>query len=206
MWSSSPLRRYVDMVNQRQIIAMLRDEEPAYHKNDPALYATMRDFDTMYGIYNEFQRSMERYWCLRWLQQEKIGQVNGHGGSPLPQIPSPQSSDGTTSETTSHPTKQPEDGCLVVGYSHSTKPASGQVAGYLPQAGEGANESLRELIVTATVLRENLVKLSDIPLIFRAPSLPELPANTRVQLAIGEIDLLDLEVQTRFVAKLEEVA
>ena len=73
MWSSSPLRRYVDMVNQRQIIAMLRDEEPAYPKNDPALYATMRDFDTMYGIYGEFQRSMERYWCLRWLQQEKIG-------------------------------------------------------------------------------------------------------------------------------------
>ena len=28
--------------------------------------------------------------------------------------------------------------------SHSTKPASGQVAGYLPPAGEGANESLRE--------------------------------------------------------------
>src|SRR5450756_1997591 len=121
MWSSSPLRRYVDMVNQRQIIAMLRDEEPAYPKNDPALYATRRDFDTMYGIYNEFQRSMERYWCLRWLQQEKIGQVNGHGGSP----------DGTTS----HSTRLPKDGS--------------QVAGYLPQAGEGANESLRELIVTA---------------------------------------------------------
>ena len=132
MWSSSPLRRYVDMVNQRQIIAMLRDEEPAYPKNDPALYATMRDFDTMYGIYNEFQRSMERYWCLRWLQQEKIEQVE------------------------------------------------------------------------AIVLRENLVKLIDIPLIFRAPSLPELPANTRVQLAIGEIDLLDLEVQTRFVATIED--
>jgi exoribonuclease-2 len=132
MWSSSPLRRYVDMVNQRQIIAMLRDEEPAYPKNDPALYTTMRDFDTMYGIYNEFQRSMERYWCLRWLQQEKIEQVD------------------------------------------------------------------------AVILRENLVKVDGIPLIFRASSLPELPANTRVQLAIGEIDLLDLEVQTRFVAKLEE--
>ena len=132
MWSSSPLRRYVDMVNQRQIIAMLRDEEPAYPKNDPALYATMRDFDTMYGIYNEFQRSMERYWCLRWLQQEKIEQID------------------------------------------------------------------------AVILRENLVKVDSIPLIFRASSLPELPANTRVQLAIGEIDLLDLEVQTRFVAKLEE--
>jgi exoribonuclease-2 len=132
MWSSSPLRRYVDMVNQRQIIAMLRNEEPVYPKNSPVLYATMRDFDTMYGIYNEFQRSMERYWCLRWLQQEKIEHING------------------------------------------------------------------------IVLRENLVKLDGIPLIFRAPSLPDLPANTRVQLAIGEIDLLDLEVQTRFVAKLEE--
>ncbi|OGT11145.1 MAG: ribonuclease II [Gallionellales bacterium RIFCSPHIGHO2_02_FULL_57_16] len=155
MWSSSPLRRYVDIVNQRQIIAMLRDEEPAYPKNDTALYATMRDFDTMYGIYGEFQRTMERYWCLRWLQQEK-DEPYGHG-APCP-----------------YPT------------------------------GEGANESLRELIVDAIVLRENLVKVTGIPLVFRAPSLPELPANTRVQLAIGEIDLLDLNVQTRFVATVEE--
>lgn len=132
MWSSSPLRRYVDMVNQRQIIAMLRDEEPAYPKNDPALYTTMRDFDTMYGIYNEFQRSMERYWCLRWLQQENIEQAE------------------------------------------------------------------------AVVLRENLVKLGDIPLVFKVPSLPELPANTRVSLAIGEIDLLDLNLQTRFIATIED--
>src|SRR3990172_5862810 len=132
MWSSSPLRRYVDMVNQRQIIAMLRDEEPAYPKNDPALYATMRDFDTVYGIYGEFPRNMERYWCLRWLLQENVEQAD------------------------------------------------------------------------ATVLRENLVRLADIPLIFRVPSMPELPVNTRVRLAIGEIDLLDLNVQTRFVATLDE--
>jgi len=132
MWSSSPLRRYVDMVNQRQIIAMLRGEEPVYPKNDPALYTTMRDFDTMYGIYNEFQRGMERYWCLRWLQQENIEQVE------------------------------------------------------------------------AVVLRENLVKLGNIPLVFKVPSLPELPANTRVQLAIGEIDLLDLNLQTRFIATIED--
>jgi hypothetical protein len=64
-------------------------------------------------------------------------------------------------------------------------------------------ESLRELLVDAIVLRENLVKLGDIPLIFRVPSLPELPANTSVQLAIGEIDLLDLNLQTRFVATIE---
>jgi len=77
MWSSSPLRRYVDIVNQRQIIAMLRDEEPAYPKNDTALYATMRDFDTMYGIYGEFQRTMERYWCLRRAPTRRAkGQTN----------------------------------------------------------------------------------------------------------------------------------
>jgi hypothetical protein len=29
--------------------------------------------------------------------------------------------DKTTGETTSHPTKQPEDGCQVFGYSHSTR-------------------------------------------------------------------------------------
>jgi len=69
MWSSSPLRRYVDMVNQRQIIAMLRDDPAPYPKNDTGLYAILRDFDTTYSTYNEFQRNMERYWCLRWLQQ-----------------------------------------------------------------------------------------------------------------------------------------
>lgn len=134
MWSSSPLRRYVDMVNQRQIIAMLHDEEPVYPKNDPSLYTTLQDFDTMYGIYGEFQKTMERYWCLRWLQQEKIEQAE------------------------------------------------------------------------AVVLRENLVRFLDIPLIFRVPSLPELPANSRVQLAVGDIDLLDLSLQTRYVATIEDAA
>ncbi len=174
MWSSSPLRRYVDMVNQRQIIAMLRDEEPVYPQNDPALYATMRDFDTMYGIYNEFQRSMERYWCLRWLQQE---QAKLEALSPT----------------------------LMEPLANRLSPQAGESLVISRVAGEGANESLRELLVDALLLRENLVKLPDIPLTFRVPSLPEaLPANTRVQLAIGEIDLLDLSVQTRFVKTIED--
>ncbi|MEO8331437.1 MAG: ribonuclease catalytic domain-containing protein, partial [Gallionella sp.] len=112
MWSSSPLRRFVDMVNQRQIIAMLRDEEPVYPKNDTALYATMRDFDTMYGIYGEFQRNMERYWCLRWLQQE---QAKMEALSRATGLPSPQPSDGTTGMTTSHLTNPAKDAGQVIG-------------------------------------------------------------------------------------------
>ena len=75
-WSSSPMRRYVDLLNQRQLIAMLRNEAPPYHKDSNSLLIAMRDFETAYGIYGEFQRAMERYWCLRWLLQEKIQTAN----------------------------------------------------------------------------------------------------------------------------------
>ena len=75
-WSSSPMRRYVDLINQRQLIAMLRNEAPPYDKDSNSLLIAMRDFETAYGIYGEFQRAMERYWCLRWLLQEKIQTAN----------------------------------------------------------------------------------------------------------------------------------
>jgi len=75
-WSSSPMRRYVDLINQRQIIAMLRAEPPHYTKESNNLLIAIRDFETAYGIYGEFQRAMERYWCLRWLLQEKIQIIN----------------------------------------------------------------------------------------------------------------------------------
>ena len=75
-WSRSPIRRYVDLINQRQLIAMLRAEPPHYTKESTSLLIAMRDFETAYGIYSEFQRAMERYWCLRWLLQEKIQTIN----------------------------------------------------------------------------------------------------------------------------------
>ncbi len=71
MWASSPLRRYADLVNQRQLIAWMRGEPPAYDAQDTALLAAMRDFEAAYDVYGEFQRTMERYWSLRWLLQEQ---------------------------------------------------------------------------------------------------------------------------------------
>jgi len=127
-WSSSPLRRYVDLVNQRQLIALLRGEPPVYQRNDTMLFAAMRDFDQMYGIYADFQRDMERYWCLCWLQQENAQQIG------------------------------------------------------------------------AQVIRENLARVDGLPLISRFPSLPELPANSRVTLVIAGIDLLDLALDARYQA------
>lgn len=74
-WSSSPLRRAVDLINQRQIIALLQGTEPAYAKNSDVLAGTMRDFDIVYNAYNDFQTRMERYWCLQYLIQQQIETV-----------------------------------------------------------------------------------------------------------------------------------
>lgn len=70
------MRRYVDLINQRQIIALLTKEAPPYQKDSHSLLVAMRDFDAAYNIYGEFQRAMERYWCLRWLLQENIQITN----------------------------------------------------------------------------------------------------------------------------------
>jgi len=71
-WSSSPLRRYVDLVNQWQITACLQGALPPFPAGSEALLAAMRDFELTYAAYGEFQRNMERYWCLRWLLQEGV--------------------------------------------------------------------------------------------------------------------------------------
>jgi exoribonuclease II len=71
-WSSSPMRRYVDLINQRQLVALLRNETPPYTKQSDDLLIAVRNFEMIYSVYGEFQRAMERYWCLRWLLQENI--------------------------------------------------------------------------------------------------------------------------------------
>lgn len=75
-WSTSPLRRYVDLLNQRQILAAARAETPPHAGNDPMLFALMRDFELAYDAYNEHQRALERYWCLRWIGQEGVVELD----------------------------------------------------------------------------------------------------------------------------------
>ncbi|HUW50755.1 MAG TPA: RNB domain-containing ribonuclease [Sulfuricella sp.] len=75
MWASSPLRRYVDLINQRQLIAHLEGKPAAYGNRDERLLIAMRDFELAYEAYGNIQDQMERYWCLRWLLQEQIGEI-----------------------------------------------------------------------------------------------------------------------------------
>jgi exoribonuclease-2 len=78
-WSSSPLRRYVDLINQWQLIAHLQELTPHFggkgKTSNDVLFAAMRDFDLTYAAYAEFQRGMERYWCLRWLRQQGLTEI-----------------------------------------------------------------------------------------------------------------------------------
>jgi exoribonuclease II len=71
-WMSSPLRRYVDLINQWQLVAALTGQRPPFSRNSDGLLAALRAFEVTYARYDEHQRAMETYWTLRWLQQESI--------------------------------------------------------------------------------------------------------------------------------------
>ncbi|HEY9280291.1 MAG TPA: RNB domain-containing ribonuclease [Eoetvoesiella sp.] len=80
MWSTSPLRRYVDLVNQWQILAAAEHGVSArlvapFKPKEADLFAVIGAFDAQYAVWNEFQSAMERYWCMRWLQQQGLRTV-----------------------------------------------------------------------------------------------------------------------------------
>jgi len=133
-WCTSPLRRYVDLVNQRQLIAAVRGEVPPYPANDADLYGIVSSFDAAYTLYAEFQERLERYWCLRWLRQEGVTRVG------------------------------------------------------------------------ATVLKPDLLRIDDMPLLTRVAGLPMLERGQRVELDVLGIDEVDLSVELRLHRVLQEAA
>ena len=75
-WASSPLRRYVDLVNQWQLVAALSGSKPPFARTSEELLTALRAFEVTYARYDEHQRALENYWCLRWLQQEGVAEAD----------------------------------------------------------------------------------------------------------------------------------
>jgi exoribonuclease-2 len=91
-WSTSPLRRYTDLVNQWQIIACARHGKTAalaapFKPKDAELFSIISGFDAAYSAYNGYQAGMERFWTLKYLEQQGITELvattfkEGYGGS-----------------------------------------------------------------------------------------------------------------------------
>ncbi|QNN56698.1 RNB domain-containing ribonuclease [Diaphorobacter ruginosibacter] len=79
-WSTSPLRRYVDLVNQWQIIACARHGKTAalaapFKPKDADLFSIISSFDAAYSAYNGYQAGMERFWTLKYLEQNQITEI-----------------------------------------------------------------------------------------------------------------------------------
>ena len=129
-WSTSPLRRYTDLVNQWQILACLEHGVTAplaapFKPRDADLFAIVSGFDSAYSGYADFQSGMERYWCLRWLAQEEARQVD------------------------------------------------------------------------AVVLKDEILRLVDIPLVIRLPGMPQVARGLQVKLDLLRWDEVDLTVEAR---------
>ncbi len=129
-WSTSPLRRYTDLVNQWQILACAEHGVTAplvapFKPRDATLFSIVSAFDAAYAAYNDHQQNMERYWCLRWLGQEDARQVE------------------------------------------------------------------------AVVLKDEVLRLVDIPLIVRLPGMPAVARGAQVKLDVLRWDELELTIETR---------
>ena len=125
-------------MNQWQIIACVEHGVTAplvapFKPKDADLFAIVSGFEAAYSAYADFQNNMERYWCLRWLGQENVHQVE------------------------------------------------------------------------AVVLKDEVLRLVDIPLIIRLPGMPQMARGAQVKLDILRWDELDLSVEARLLEMLTTV-
>ena len=77
VWCTSPLRRYSDLVNQWQLIALAKHGITAkmvapFPPRDATLMGIAADFEACYSAYGEYQDRLEKYWCLRWVAQDEV--------------------------------------------------------------------------------------------------------------------------------------
>ena len=80
VWATSPLRRYTDLVNQWQIIACARHGATAalaapFKPKDAEMFSIISGFDAAYSAYNGYQAGMERFWTLKYLEQNEISEL-----------------------------------------------------------------------------------------------------------------------------------
>ncbi|MDR2851587.1 MAG: RNB domain-containing ribonuclease [Burkholderiaceae bacterium] len=91
-WSTSPLRRYTDLVNQWQLITAIRHGQTAalaapFKPRDSALLAVVSGFEAAHTAYHAFQSAIERFWTLRYLAQEGITELEATILRDLPPAP-----------------------------------------------------------------------------------------------------------------------
>ncbi len=135
-WATSPLRRYVDLVNQWQIIACAKNGRTAalvapFKPKDAQLFSIISGFDAAYTAYNGFQNGIERFWTLRYLVQNEISEL------------------------------------------------------------------------TATVMKDGLVRADTLPLVFKALGCEPLPRGAHVRVRITGTDEMTLDVHATLIERLE---
>jgi len=62
--ASSPLRRFMDLVVQRQFVALITDQEPSYTRDD--LTELHGQIDARMRLIGQLERRRNRYWLYRY--------------------------------------------------------------------------------------------------------------------------------------------
>ena len=72
-WFTSPLRRAIDIINQRQLISLLQGMPPVYTKSQ--LVGLIPVVEQTYSDYHKFERRLDAFWSLRYVQQENLSEL-----------------------------------------------------------------------------------------------------------------------------------
>ncbi|AFZ82900.1 ribonuclease catalytic domain-containing protein [Candidatus Kinetoplastidibacterium crithidiae] len=136
IWSTSPLRRYIDLVNQWQIISIIKHSVSArlaspFKAKDSNLFSIIQEFEFKYNVICSFQNEIENFWSIQWLIQKKLEIINGY------------------------------------------------------------------------IIKENLVKIDEVPIIITVDNLPKLEKGTHIKIRIISINSSTLEIKTQYIETID---